>query len=72
MQTITDNLDTQTPPPSYAEPCFHGRSLSYFEPVNEEFVKQIILNSSAKTCNLDVFPTHLLVECLLYYLMPSQ
>ena len=24
----------------------------------------IILNCSAKTCNLDVFPTHSLVECL--------
>ena len=31
---------------------------------NEEFDKRIILNSSAKTCDLDIFPIHLLVECL--------
>ena len=65
VQTIRNNLDCQASlPPSCSESCFHGRPLRNFESVNEDFVKQTIVNSAAKTCDRDAFPTHLLLECL--------
>ena len=65
VQTIRNNLDCQASlPPSCSESYFHGRPHRNFEPVNEDFVKQTILNSAAKPCDLDEFPTHLLRECL--------
>ena len=65
VQTIRNNLDCQASvPPSCSESCFHGRPLRNFELVNKDFVKYSILNSAAKTCELDTFPTHLLLECL--------
>ena len=65
VQTIRNNLDCQASlPSSCSESCFHGRPLRNFESVNEDFVKQTIVNSAAKTCDRDAFPTHLLLECL--------
>ena len=65
VQTVRNNLDCQASlPPTCTEPCFHGRPLRNSKPVNEDFVKQTILNSAAKTCDRDAFPTHLLLECL--------
>ena len=67
VQTIRNNFDCQASlPTSCSESCFHqncgeaGRG-SNFEAVNEDFVKQTILNSAAKTCDLDAFPIHLLL-----------
>ena len=72
MQTIRNNVDCQASlPSSCTEPRFHGRPLRNFEPVDKDLVKRTILNSAAKTCDLDAFPTHLLLEsldCLLPYI----
>ena len=62
VQTVRNNLDCLASlPPSCSESCFHGWPLRNFEPVNKDFVKQTILNSAAKTCDLDAFPIHLLL-----------
>ena len=39
-------------------------SLHFFEPVSMQCVKNTILQSSQKTCSLDLLPTSLFVECL--------
>ena len=63
VQTIRNNPDCQASlPPSCAKSCFHGQPLCNFEPVNEDLVKRTILNSTAKTCDVDAFPTHLLLD----------
>ena len=35
-----------------------------FEPASEEEVRQLIMQSATKSCNLDPIPTHLLKDCL--------
>ena len=44
---------------------FDGIPLSTFKPVSESVVKNLILKSAAKSCQLDPIPTPLLVEGLL-------
>ena len=36
----------------------------HFRPVTEDFVRRTIVSSPLKTCELDAFPTPLLLECL--------
>ena len=43
---------------------FDGIPLCTFKPVSESVVKNLILKSAPKTCQLDPIPTPLLVECL--------
>ena len=43
---------------------FDGVPLCTFKPVSESVVKNLILKSAPKTCQLDPIPTLLLVECL--------
>ena len=47
-----------------------GVPLCTFKPVSESVVKNLILKSATKTCQLDPVPTPLLVECL-NTLLPS-
>ena len=49
---------------------FEGILLCTFKPVSESVVKNLILKSAPKTCQLDPVPTPLLVECL-NTLLPS-
>ena len=56
----------QLPPP----PPFTASSFVSFCPVTETEVKQCILKSAPKTCELDSIPTPLLIECL-DVLLPS-
>ena len=50
--------------PASTEISFNGRSLTQFRPVTEDTVRCTILGSLSKMCELDVFPTPLLLECL--------
>ena len=43
---------------------FDGVPLCIFKPVSESVVKNLILQSATKICQLDLIPTSLLVECL--------
>ena len=43
---------------------FDGVPLCTFKPVSESGVKNLILKSAPKTCQLDPIPAPLLVECL--------
>jgi hypothetical protein len=45
------------------DPCFRGRHLEHFEPVDESLVKKMMLQIGAKVCDLDPFPGNLLMEC---------
>ena len=65
VQTIRNNFDRQVSslPSSCTEPCFHGRTLRNFGPVSKDLVKRTILISAAKACDLEAFPTRLLLEC---------
>ena len=65
VQTVINNLECQASiPPNCTETCFYGRPLCRFEPVNEDLVKWTILSCAAKTCDLDAFPSHMLLQCL--------
>ena len=64
-ETIRNKLDVfSSNPPACTEFSFHGRPLTHFRPVTEDFVRRTILSSPLKTCELDAFPTPLLLECL--------
>ena len=43
---------------------FDGVPLCTFKPVSESVVKNLILKSAPKSCQLDLIPTPLLLECL--------
>ena len=65
IETIRNKLDVlSSNPPACTELSFHGRPLTHFRPVTEDFVRRSILSSPLKTCELDAFPTPLLLECL--------
>ena len=65
IETIRNKLDVLSfNPPACTELSFHDRPLTHFRPVTEDFVRRTILSSPLKTCELDVFPTPLLLECL--------
>ena len=64
IETIRNKLDVlPSNPPACTELSFHGRPLTHFRPVTEDFVRRTILSSPLKTCELDAFPTPLLLEC---------
>ena len=64
IETIRNKLDViSSNPPACTELSFHGRPLTHFRPVTEDFVRRTILSSPLKTCELDTFPTPLLPEC---------
>ena len=65
IETIRNKLDVlSSNPPACTELSFHGRPLTHFRPVTEDFVRRTILSSPLKTCELDAFPTPLLLESL--------
>ena len=65
VQTVIINLECKASiPPNCTETCFYGRPLCRFEPINEDLVKWTILSCAAKTCDLDAFPSHMLLQCL--------
>ena len=54
----------QTSPPNQNDRVFTGVPFSFFRQVSEDEVKQIILKSPSKSCELDALPTSLLKESL--------
>ena len=65
IETIRNKLDVlSSNPPACTELSFHGRPLTHFRPVTEDFVRRTIFSSPLKTCEFDAFPTPLLLECL--------
>ena len=54
----------QTSPPNQNDRVFTGVPFSFFRQVSEDEVKQIILKSPSKSCELDALPTALLKESL--------
>ena len=65
IETIRNKLDVPSANrPACTEFSFHGRPLTHFRPVTEDFVRRTILGSPLKTCELDAFLTPLLLECL--------
>ena len=64
IETIRNKLDVlSSNPPACTEFSFHGRPLTHFTHVTEDFVRLTILSSPLKTCELYAFPTPLLLEC---------
>ena len=57
---IRDDRDLQTA----VSPVHDDPYTDAFQPVSEEHVRNVILNSASKTCSLDPMPTSLFVECL--------
>ena len=65
IETIRNKFDVLlSNPPASTELSFYGRHLVQFSPVTEDFVRRIKLSSPSKTCERDVLPTRLLLECL--------
>ena len=65
IETIRNKLDILSSNlPACTELSFHGRPLTHFRHVTEDFVRRTILCSPLKTCEHDAFPTPLLLECL--------
>jgi hypothetical protein len=54
--------DNDTLPPS--SNCYSGPVLSNFAPVSPQFVREILLKTAKKTCELDPIPTHLMYDNL--------
>ena len=65
IETIRNKLDVfSSNPPACTGLSFHGRPLTHFRPVTEDFIRRTMLRSPSKTCELDAFPTPLLHEWL--------
>lgn len=62
VDKIRNDLDTSNTKPVF-EP-FHGKSLSSFEPVTPEIVKNTIVHSPKNFCKLDPLPPHLFFASL--------
>ena len=58
VENIRKELDRHDTKPIHVP--FLGQCLSEFNPVSEENVKNIIMSSNAKSCNLDPIPTSIL------------
>ena len=59
IDIITTELESLSPPsPSYND--FNGAPLGQFTPACEEEIKEIIIKSASKSCDLDPIPTDLL------------
>ena len=65
VKTIHDGLDSQMPVPVLpTDGPYTQSSLHFFESVSMQCVKNMILQSSQKTCSLSPLPKFLFVECL--------
>ena len=63
IETIRNKLNVlSSSPPACTELSFHGRSLTHFRPVTEDFVRRTILTSPSKTCELDALPIPLFLN----------
>ena len=63
IETIRVSLDSAvTSEPIFSS--FSGNFLIDFEPANPDEIKEIILDSATKYCDLDPIPTGLLKKCL--------
>ena len=65
IRLIREKLDkTNSSPSTVQETVYNGPTLDCFEPVTEDFVRKLCLNSTPTSCELDPIPTSLLFECL--------
>ena len=65
IATIRHSLDIDsTSSPTCNDPQFLGQPLAAFHPVSEATVKDIIRQSSIKTCELDPLPASFFSQCL--------
>ena len=60
VKQFRENLPAPPPPPE-SEPPSH--EFSRFKPVNEEFVRKLIMETTPKTSALDPIPTPLVKDC---------
>ena len=63
IESIHDNLKP-IPDTCLSEMPFKGKPLDSFEIITEQEVREIILKSPTKSCELDSLPTFLLKECI--------
>ena len=63
IQNIRQDLDAHPSEPATFSPC-DGPKLCLFQPVTEEEIRKLIVESPTKTCMLDLIPTSLTKECL--------
>ena len=66
VKTIRDDLDSREDVSIFTagETSFEGELMSSFNPVSDDELKKIILSCKPTTCDLDPFPTPLLLECI--------
>ena len=62
MKFIRDDLDLQTSVSPIHDDLYTDAVFDAFQPVSEEYVRNVILKSASKTCSLDPIPTSLFVE----------
>ena len=62
INSLRDKLDNCQAKPSFH--VFSGNVMDRFEPVTEEFVRKIVLESPKKFCELDPLPPMLFMECI--------
>ena len=63
IQSIRQDLDAHPSEPETFSP-YDGPKLCLFQPVTEEEIRKLIVESPTKTCMLDPIPTSLTKECL--------
>ena len=63
IQNIRQDLDDHPSEPATFSP-YDGPKLCLFQPVTEEEIRKLIVESPTKTCMLDPIPTSLTKECL--------
>ena len=63
IHNIRQDLDSQPSEPA-AFSAYIGPKLCLFQPVTEEEIRKLIVESPTKTCMLDPIPTSLTKECL--------
>ena len=63
IQNIRQDLDAHPSEPATFSP-YDGPKLCLFQPVTEEEIRKLIVESPTKTCMLDPIPTSLTKECL--------
>ena len=63
IQNIRQDFDAHPSEPATFSP-YDGPKLCLFQPVTEEEIHKLIVESPTKTCMLDPIPTSLTKECL--------
>ena len=63
IQNIRQDLDAHPSEPATFSP-YDGPKLCLFQPVTEEEIRKLVVESLTKTCMLDPIPTSLTKECL--------